>query len=929
MRSARICTGLIACLLVAACGSAGTIPAEINELPFANAPAADTGTPASVAFPTALPTDGLQPWEVDTYGIRGSSATSSEEQYSFGKDWFLASPDVDEAGEAARLAPEFGESSWALYRIPLSGQQPGSLGIDVNYPLGSQQSGSGYSVAIANYATGRWDWYGPFDQPHLVLAPASNVQAGADYLSSSGNCFIAINVSSSNPLDLVGIGVVPLDNSDKAEPAAPTGGDAKPVAGGSEISWLAPADEDVAGYLVSHSALPFHRTDSPGVKQIPGLARYPGLIMPAYPDGRYLRIQSVDHNGNVSEPGEMLFAASLPESVMEFGLIVQSNDVPAGFSTALLASGAEEYQFALDGDPRLAETASSGTYLPDTTSPGVCRITVRAKAGDSVWLSGATLIVTEGQRPQADASCDPNYGVPPLDVLFDGSASTDADGTIVGSGWDLDGDGIFDVWDAQSLQYLQYPLLLETATGPLGLKPQLRVIDNDGLWDRDYTQVIVQGQLPEVVLAVNPPYGFAGGTYTLDASASTSPDDAIASYGWDFDGDGTIDSTGTEAVVEHVFEQAGAPQAKVIAFDSRGWQSSAQATVLVNPQPASSPRPTSGYDGRHTGQTGNLFPLGNIQRVLEQDFNSGAAGFAQVMDGNGRIISSVASTIRVLNSDLSDAWSKTFPSNIGQSPYAGPDGTVYVSCEDFNLYALDEDGNQKWAYKAGGPLVAGPVPAIDGNLLQACVDGRVYCISLDGNLVWMSNQIARLELSPSQSLSGEIYVVDVDGRLHALDASGNRLWDYEADEKIARECGIDLQGNIYFTLMNTGLVSLDPAGQLRWTYELEGIHSYRSPVIWLDGSLLVADNDSAYRVSPAGEFIWSTSFSQGAKPYGLTPDQSGNVLVTSNHWLMLLDSGGSLLWEHQINDQVENGDSFVDSQGRIIYGRNILEPVSP
>ena len=53
-------------------------------------------------------------------------------------------------------------------------------------------------------------------------------------------------------------------------------------------------------------------------------------------------------------------------------------------------------------------------------------------------------IAYNNHGPVARASATPTSGLAPLDVEFDGTASTDPDGDALSYAWDLDGDGEYD-----------------------------------------------------------------------------------------------------------------------------------------------------------------------------------------------------------------------------------------------------------------------------------------------------------------------------------------------------------------------------------------------------------------------------------------------------------------------------------------------------
>jgi PKD repeat protein len=79
------------------------------------------------------------------------------------------------------------------------------------------------------------------------------------------------------------------------------------------------------------------------------------------------------------------------------------------------------------------------------------------------------------QPPTASATASPTSGTVPLTVNFNGSGSSDPDGSIASYAWDLDGDGQFD--DSS----VQQPSFQYTTAGTYTVT--LRVTDNQGATD--------------------------------------------------------------------------------------------------------------------------------------------------------------------------------------------------------------------------------------------------------------------------------------------------------------------------------------------------------------------------------------------------------------------------------------------------------------
>ena len=54
-----------------------------------------------------------------------------------------------------------------------------------------------------------------------------------------------------------------------------------------------------------------------------------------------------------------------------------------------------------------------------------------------------------------------------------------------------------------------------------------------------------------------------------------------------------------------------------------------------------------------------------------------------------------------INPDGTQKWAFSTGSYITSSPAIGADGTIYVGSDDDNLYAINPDGTQKWAFPTG------------------------------------------------------------------------------------------------------------------------------------------------------------------------------------------------------------------------------------
>jgi len=181
--------------------------------------------------------------------------------------------------------------------------------------------------------------------------------------------------------------------------------------------------------------------------------------------------------------------------------------------------------------------SSSGTVPVFSCSyPAVGTYTVTLQVTDDDGATGAqttTVIVSNG-APVAVAG-GPYTGNKNSPVTLDGSASSDADGSIVLYGWDCDSDGVVDSSTSSPSAACIYPVAgTYVAT--------LTVTDNDGGSDTDTATVNIPVVGP-VADAGGPYAGTQGVPLALDGSGSSDADGNIVTYEWDCEGDGVFEYT--------------------------------------------------------------------------------------------------------------------------------------------------------------------------------------------------------------------------------------------------------------------------------------------------------------------------------------------------------------------------------------------------
>ncbi len=160
-----------------------------------------------------------------------------------------------------------------------------------------------------------------------------------------------------------------------------------------------------------------------------------------------------------------------------------------------------------------------------------------------------------------------------------------------------EGDRIFDVnIDGQTVQN-DYDVMADVGFDNATMK-SFTVTADDGTLDIDFAQdggtaypliygieIIKPGdgsgnQAPIASVSPSATDVETGQTVDFDAAASSDPDGSIASYEWDFDGDGTTDATGEQ--VSHAFQSAGTYQVTLTVTDNDGATATTTEQVSVS-----------------------------------------------------------------------------------------------------------------------------------------------------------------------------------------------------------------------------------------------------------------------------------------------------------------------------------------------------------
>jgi PKD repeat protein len=247
-----------------------------------------------------------------------------------------------------------------------------------------------------------------------------------------------------------------------------------------------------------------------------------------------------------------------------------------------------DQDFSCPSNDPTAPSCRWGDYAGATPDPsaqhlvwGTNQLNGTPNADNPRWITQNFALaptVAAASPPVASFTITPSPAFTGKTVNFDGSASDDPDGgTITKYEWDF-GTGTF-------AQDTATPSHVFNSPGTFTIR--LRVTDSDdNLTDIAIMQLVVNSSAPTASFTATPSTTTRAQAVQFDGSASSDAEapGGIASYHWDFDGDGNIDQTTAVPTVSHTYSSLGTFTAKLIVTDADDGLDSAPAAHSITVQ---------------------------------------------------------------------------------------------------------------------------------------------------------------------------------------------------------------------------------------------------------------------------------------------------------------------------------------------------------
>ena len=162
----------------------------------------------------------------------------------------------------------------------------------------------------------------------------------------------------------------------------------------------------------------------------------------------------------------------------------------------------------------------------------------------------------------------PYTGVEGQGVTLNGTGSSDSDGTIVLYEWDIDNNGTYEYSSSSPTRSHTY-----AQQGTYTIK--LRVTDNLGATDESTTTANVADTSPAAGFTAS--MSNETGPLTVQFISNATGYDQPLTYEWDFDNNGSIDSTASNT--SYIYSSSGTYTVKLTVTDSEGSSNSKQRQI--------------------------------------------------------------------------------------------------------------------------------------------------------------------------------------------------------------------------------------------------------------------------------------------------------------------------------------------------------------
>lgn len=209
-------------------------------------------------------------------------------------------------------------------------------------------------------------------------------------------------------------------------------------------------------------------------------------------------------------------------------------------------------------------------------------------------------------------------------------------------------------------------------------------------------------------------------------------------------------------------------------------------------------------------------------------------------------------------------WSFLVGSEIHSAPAISPQGTIYITARDGNMYAFSPYGELLWVHGAEVPIYSSPVLGENGTIYAGSANGSMLAVTPGGAPDFVYGAGGHYSSAPAISATGTLFYGQGNadagvsgGVIFALEPGDSLNWSRDAPDYSPHFSPVIDADGVYLLPYGNGLYAFNPAsGDRNWTFTMSGEMTSHAPAISSDGIICFGATDGVYAVTTDGELLW-------------------------------------------------------------------------
>lgn len=268
------------------------------------------------------------------------------------------------------------------------------------------------------------------------------------------------------------------------------------------------------------------------------------------------------------------------------------------------------------------------------------------------------------------------------------------------------------------------------------------------------------------------------------------------------------------------------------------------------------------------------------------------------------------------------AWKFHGNNEFLSSPAIGPDGTIYIGCDDNFIYAINSNGTLKWKVRTGYHVISSPAIDDQGNICVGSEDSNLYVISPDGKVLRKIKTGGFVNSSPLV-YGNRVYFCSEDGSLYFIDKREQTIREgFSGSPNYSSPLADDV-GSIYFCGRRGTINKIENGARVNWSLRTQ---IYSTPASIGKRSLVIGCDDGLFfslsfkYMEKKKNWQYKTKGKIRASP-AVSPINKNIYIGSFDKNFYCLDQNGKLKWKFKTGGEIESS-AALTGDGKSIFGSN-------